>query len=180
MIDWRFRLQRLIGALELPGLLGLAAAVLALAAWLAWVRPMEARRVDLAAAAAMAAHPAASRARRGDVAPGSSTQAYYAAFPPLASNVRWLAALQQASLESGVSLDAGAYRLEHPSDLRLARYHMVLPVSGTYAQLRAFIASTLAALPTASLDELQMARSAPDSSRLEARLSLSLYLRDAP
>jgi hypothetical protein len=180
MTDWRARLERVAGTLELPGLLGLVATVLALAAWAIWVRPVETRQVELAAGVARPAQSAASGARRGDAAASQSTQAYYAAFPPLDSSVRWLAALQQAAIESGVSLDSGAYRLEHPSDLRLVRYHMLLPVSGSYAQIRAFIAATLAALPTVSLDDLQLARAASDPARLDARLSLSLYLQDTP
>ena len=180
MTDWRARLERAVETLELPGLVGLAAIVLSLAAWLIWVRPIERQRIDLTAGVARSAQPAASGARRADAAASQSAQAFYAAFPSLDSNLRSLAALQQAAIESGVSLDSGVYRLEHPSDLGLARYRMLLPVSGSYAQIRAFIAATLAALPTASLDDLQLARTASDSSRLEARLSLSLYLRDAP
>lgn len=180
MTDWRARLERLVETLELPGLVGLAAIVLSLGAWLTWVRPIERQRTELATSVVRSTQPAASGARRGDAPASQSVQAYYAAFPALESNVCSLAALQQAAIESGVSLDSGVYRLEHPSDLGLVRYHMLLPVSGSYAQIRAFIAATLAALPTASLDDLQLARTTTDSSRLDARLSLSLYLRDAP
>jgi len=87
----------------------------------------------------------------------------------------WLAKLYGAASAAGIELKAADYRLE-ASQQRIARYQITLPVSGTYAELRAFIRAALVEIPVLSVDQLSLRRKNPNDARIEAELSFSLYL----
>jgi hypothetical protein len=78
-----------------------------------------------------------------------------------------------------VALDSGEYRLSRTAGERLARYEITLPLKGSYAQIRGFVADVLAAVPAAVLDEVNLRREGVDSARLDARVRLTLYVGGA-
>jgi hypothetical protein len=102
---------------------------------------------------------------------------FYAGFPTAQTTAEWLARIQDAALRNGIDLQAGEYRMETRSGERLRRYLIVLPVRGSYAQIRGFVDAALGAVPSASLDEIDMRRDSALSSTLQARLRMTLYLR---
>jgi Tfp pilus assembly protein PilO len=87
----------------------------------------------------------------------------------------WLAKLYGAASAAGVELKTGDYRLD-PSQQRIARYQITLPVTGSYGELRAFIQAVLTEMPVLSLDQLSFRRKGPNEARIEAELSFSLYV----
>ena len=84
---------------------------------------------------------------RDDSAAAQLTR-FYAGFPNVQTATDWLRQVQKAALRSGIVLQAGEYRLEQRSGERLQRYAITLPVSGSYAQIRAFIDAVLAPQPS--------------------------------
>ncbi|WP_413707129.1 hypothetical protein [Ralstonia sp. Ralssp110] len=57
---------------------------------------------------------------------------------------------------------------------------VALPLTGTYSSLRTFCETTLQHLPFASLDSVQFKRSSVAADAVEAKLHLTLYLRNGP
>ena len=110
---------------------------------------------------------------------GEQLATFYAFFPPAQSSPDWLGKIHAAAKAKGLVLQSGEYKLERSADSRLARYQIVLPVTGSYAQLRGFVGQVLADVPAAALEEITLRRESVSSPRLEARIRLTLYLGSA-
>lgn len=167
-------LQRLHQALGLPGLAGVAALLLAAAALLL------AQRWD-ARATALQAEARALRAQARPAAAAAvpvSAQQWQATLPGAAERQQRLADL----LELGIRLELSGARTEHrlATSEGLERLRVTMPVSGSYAQLRRFIAAALAHDPALSLDAVKLRRASPLAAEVEAELQWSLHGRAAP
>lgn len=103
-------------------------------------------------------------------------QSFYAHFPPLATASDWLERIYGVAERSGLRLASGEYRLVDDRDVKLARYEVTLPVHGSYTQVRAFLARVLESVPPAALEEVTFRRDAVESTTLEVRVRLTLYL----
>ena len=104
---------------------------------------------------------------------------FHAFFPRANSAPRWLDTLYTLGRAYGLAMPSGEYRLERGGETALVRYHVTLPVAGSYTQIRQFIAHALKEMPAASLDDVQL-RSDPDAQgRVQARLRFSLYFGGA-
>ncbi len=178
MNDWRTTWGRLRWRLG-PG--GLAAAAILVAGvlygTLTFVSLHE-RHADLRARLDQWQQTGGAGATRGR-GPADDTralEAFYARLPRLRSAPQWLSAFDQAAIANGLVLRSGEYRLDRREGQRLLRYQIVLPVSGSYAQVRAFIDGVLAQVPAASLDEAQFSRDSGPARVVDARLRFTLYL----
>jgi hypothetical protein len=87
-----------------------------------------------------------------------------------------LGALYAAGLQAGIEFKRAEYRLASSPERRLDRYQIVLPVRGSYPAIRGFIAETLRALPTASLDQVQFQRREVGEAAVDAQLVFTLHL----
>lgn len=167
--------QRLHQALGLPGLAGLVALLLAAVALLL------AQRWD-ARATALQAEASALRAQARPAAAAAavpvSAQQWQATLPGAAERQQRLADL----LELGIRLELGGARTEHRlvTSEGLERLRVTMPVSGSYAQLRRFIAAALAHDPGLSLDAVKLRRASPLAAEVDAELQWSLHGRAAP
>jgi hypothetical protein len=86
----------------------------------------------------------------------------------------WLAKLHGIAGATGVQVKSASYRTQ-PTDGRIVRYEIVLPVTGNYAQLRDFLKRSLAEIPVLSLDQLNLKRETKgDSIHAEMRLTLHM------
>jgi len=103
-------------------------------------------------------------------------QAFYDFFPMIDSSPFWIRELVRIAKKNNVELSSSEYRLINEQDARLARYEMVLPVRGNYAQIRAFIADALGAVPAMAISAIAIKREAVSSDRLELRLEINLFL----
>lgn len=101
---------------------------------------------------------------------------FYGFFPPLSTLPDWLDRIYSAAEKNGVALETGEYRLVQEKGWRLARYHLTLPVKGSYGQVRGFIAQVLTEVPASALDEIGFRRDSVGTDRIDVRLRLTLYM----
>ena len=81
--------------------------------------------------------------------------------------------------QAGLSLKQGEYKLSFDKNGGFYTYQALLPMKGTYAQLRQFCEQTLLQIPFSSLDEISFKRDQIANRNLEARVKMSFYLSDA-
>lgn len=103
-------------------------------------------------------------------------QVFYDSFPNVDSSPYWVKEIDAVAKKRGVELHGSDYRLVSDKGSKLARYEMILPVRGSYPQIRAFIADMLVTIPAVALVDMIIKREDIKSGRLEVRLSLNLYL----
>lgn len=161
---------------RLLGLLAFALVGLAAALQLAVLPPLQARVDQMRASLAATALPAP--AAEGDSAQ-RQLQAFYRHFGNEDTLPDHLARLYQIARTTGITLRQGEYRLLRERESRLRRYQIVLPVKGSYPQLRQFVSATLVALPNAALDQVSFGRRRLDDREVEAQIRLTLYLPQA-
>ena len=75
-----------------------------------------------------------------------------------------------------ISLARGEYALGVDPKTQLARYQIVLPVRGSYPQIRGFLRGLIGQLPTLVLEDLELQRKRIGDRELNGRLRMTLYL----
>ncbi len=108
---------------------------------------------------------------------------FYAQFPAGERLPNCLRLIDSIALKQRLTLNRGDYKLTQIKSLQshqgaLARYEIVLPVTGQYAQIRQFIAQVLHELPALALTDLQLKRESAQSPTVEARLIFVLLLKN--
>jgi Tfp pilus assembly protein PilO len=175
------RLQAQVERLGRPGVAGIALIAFVAAFYGSTVAPLERELKNLRGEAERLE----SRLRMGGpVAQGGAASAeqlatFYAFFPAPQSSPDWIGKIYRAAKAKGLALRSGEYKLERRGELKLARYQITLPVTGSYAQIRAFIGAVLSEVPAAALEEVSLRRESVSSPTLEARIRLTLYLGSA-
>jgi hypothetical protein len=92
----------------------------------------------------------------------------------------FVADLEAGARHHGVQIDRSEYHV-HPVLARDAqRYQVSFPARADYPTFRAWIEELLRDNPSLALDDLGLRRLADGGEELEARVSLSLYLKSAP
>lgn len=179
MMPLRDRLTRIVDAIGPAGIAGIGLLVAAAMAWVSTITPARHERDRLERAADQAARQlrAIDPGRTGSAR--EQLGAFHAFFPAAHSTPEWLAKIHAAAAKQGVQLAAGEYRVARSPGARLVRYHITLPVQGTYPQVRAFVAGVLESVPAAAVDEVSLKRDAVSSPRLEARVRITLFLAGA-
>jgi Tfp pilus assembly protein PilO len=86
-----------------------------------------------------------------------------------------LAKLHAIGAAAGVEVRAADYKL-HKSGVRIERYEITLPVTGSYAQIRAFLGNALAGIPALSLDQVSFRKQRPNDAQVQAEMRLTLHL----
>jgi hypothetical protein len=76
---------------------------------------------------------------------------------------------------AGVELRSADYRVQK-TGTRIERYEIKVPVSGNYAQIRAFLGNALAEIPVLSLDEVKFKKERAGDQSVQADLRLTLHL----
>ena len=84
----------------------------------------------------------------------------------------WLAKLHGIGVATGVQLKSANYRTQK-TESRIVRYEMVLPVAGSYTQIRDFLKRSLAEIPLLSLDSLTLKRA---DNAIQAEMRLTLHM----
>lgn len=103
-------------------------------------------------------------------------QAFYDFFPRIDSSPFWVRELVRIAKKQNVELSSSEYRLVNENDARLARYEMILPVRGSYSQIRAFMADALETVPVLAISAIVIKRENVTAEKLEVRLEINLYL----
>lgn len=173
------RLRAHADRLGRAGVIGIALIAFAAAYYGSTVAPLEASLTRLRAEAAALQEKlrmGGSLARQTKVSTAEQLATFYAFFPRPDSSADWLGKIYAAAKAQGIALQSGEYRLERSPDQRLARYQITLPVTGSYAQLRAFVGAVLTDVPAAALEEISLRRESVSSPTLEARVRFTLFL----
>jgi hypothetical protein len=176
-----------------PLLAGAGAIFLCCAAALAWTlhaaKLLDAERDALVAAraarpaAAPAAGPAAPAAPSIGLPPAQAfdpLEAFYAALGPRRYAEQQVKTLFALAARNGLSLSQGEYKTGYDRNARVTTYQVNLPVKGSYGAIWQFAMGALREIPFASLDDISFRRDDVKDPAVEARLRLTLYLKDAP
>jgi hypothetical protein len=120
-----------------------------------------------------------SLARQGGRAgvPGVASgklESFYAYLGKSEAPTDWLAKLYGIGKATGVELQSATYRTQAGG--KIERYEIVLPVSGSYLQLRDFLKRALAEIPVLSLDQLTLKRESRNDGDVQAELKMTLHL----
>lgn len=107
--------------------------------------------------------------------PAAKIAAFYHFLKTEQQTTDWLARLHAAGQTAGLDLRSADYRLQK-TGTRIERYEIMLPVSGNYAQIRAFLANALAGIPVLSLDEVKFRKARAADASVQAELRLTLHL----
>lgn len=103
-------------------------------------------------------------------------QIFYEFFPQIDSTPFWVRELARIAKKQRVEINSSDYRLVQEKGERLARYEMILPVRGSYPQIRAFIADALQAVPAIAVTGMVIKRENITTEQLDVRLEINLYL----
>src|SRR3954469_462769 len=150
--------------LGLPERLSLLALVGALAFSFLVVKPLEERSRLLLSRI----HPEASGANDAKVAE------VYRFLKKDESATDWLAKLYSIGHATGVDLQSAKYSSDAAG--RIERYQIVLPVSGSYTQLRDFLKRATAEIPVLSVDQMSLKRDNRADGAVQAELRLTLHM----
>jgi hypothetical protein len=159
-----------------------ALCVAGIAAW-AWVAPQQsALRGKLAYERA---HPAASAPQTLAVAAPPPTAdenlaAFYNALGEKRHTEQYVKVLFGLAAKAGLALSQGEYKFGYDKASRVTTYQVILPVKGGYQAIWQFTLEALRALPFASLDDVGFRRDTIADTRVEARVRMTFYLKDAP
>jgi hypothetical protein len=140
-----------------------------------------ARAARLAAAPAPKAGLAMQPAPAVPLAPPlDNLDAFYAALGPRRYAGQQVKTLFSLAAKNGLALSQGEYKTGYDRNARVTAYQVNLPVKGSYSAIWQFAMGALRAIPFASLDEISFRRDAIGDPAVEARLRLTLYLKDVP
>jgi hypothetical protein len=171
------KLHRLVHRVGLPALAAAALLIVAALLYFAGVQPLRSELAGLRTQADAAQQKLRVARLAGTAAPATVAEqlrSFHAFFPRTDSLSHWLDKIHTIGRAAGLSIRSGEYRLER-QERAPWRYHVTLPVSGSYVQIRQFITFVLQEVPSASLDDVQLRREAGAGERLEARLRFSLH-----
>ncbi|SDC85253.1 hypothetical protein SAMN05428966_102489 [Massilia sp. PDC64] len=104
--------------------------------------------------------------------------AFYGALGARGSAEQQVKTLFGLATKSGLVLRQGEYKPGYDRNARVYTYQVNLPVKGSYAAIWQFAMAALRTIPFASLDEITFHRDAIGDATVDARLKLTLYLRD--
>jgi hypothetical protein len=156
------------------GATGLAAAALFAAAVLFLVlvvKPLEARNELVDGELARSER----QSQPGRTPAGARLAAFYRHFETGETATDWLARLSAIGAQAGVQMRSADYRMQK-TGTRLERYEMVLPLTGSYPQIRAFLMTALAEIPVLSLDQITIRRERGQDGALQAEARMTLHL----
>lgn len=165
------KLQKLRGML---GVTGLAAVALFAGAALFLVlvlRPLEVRNDLLQDELARSER----QAQPGRASAGARLAAFYRYFETGETATDWLARLNAIGASTGVQVRSAEYRMQK-TGTRIERYEMVLPLTGSYPQIRAFLRTALAEIPVLSLDQVTLRRERAQDGAVQAEARMTFHL----
>ena len=107
---------------------------------------------------------------------GEELRRFYNLFPPVEKLTDQLGQLYGIARGAQLELSHGEYRLEKRS-AGLWSYRVVLPVRGTYPQIRGFVGSVLKAMPIASVDGLRFERKKAVETQIDAQVRITIHFQ---
>ena len=160
-------MKRIVERIGMAGVaaIGLLAAALFFSNFM--VRPLEERNALLKQSASGKANSAAPS--------GAKVAAVYAYLQKEEATTDWLAKLHGIGTATGVQMRAATYGTK-PAEGRIVRYEIVLPVAGSYAQIRDFLKRAQAEIPVMSIDQVTLKKDEKKGGAIHAEMRLTLHM----
>jgi hypothetical protein len=174
VIDARRELRRALRRLGAPGVVGIGLLLACAAMYVSTQRPLEARIA--AERMALDGRDARSSPDGSPLTPEAGLEAFYRFFATGISAERQLERLFALAQKHRLELMQGSYRYNRAPGEKLARYEVTLPVKGTYAQIRRFLAAALNDIPVAALDRIAFERKHARENQVEASIRFTLFV----
>jgi hypothetical protein len=171
----RVRLEAALAALGPPGVIAIGIFLSAAAFYFLGVLPAERAAAEKQR---LAAHKPVRLVPVQRVSENPQIERFYALFPPAERLTDQLERVHRFAATAGVQVMKGDYRLEGKEGA-LDALHISLPVRGSYAEIRRFVALVLKEMPVASLDALRFERRKVGEPQLDAQIQLTVYFRPA-
>jgi len=160
-------MNRLRKELGTAGLVAIALIAFALAFTGFVTRPLEAKNELLSQKT--------SRGAAKDHQPGAEkVAAVYEFLAKPEEPTDWLAKLHGIGVATGVQVKSASYKAL-PAEGRIERTEIVLPVSGSYSQIRDFLKRSQAEIPVMSIDQINLKR-AEKGDLVQAEMRLTLHM----
>jgi hypothetical protein len=171
----RYRLEALLRRLGTAGILGLGVLLACAGFWVSALQPIQ----QEVAAQRSALERLRSRSPYQPVAlggRGEELRRFYNLFPPAGELTGEMQRLHRLARNAGLDLAQGEYRLERRAS-GLWTYRVMLPVRGSYPQLRDFVGAVLKEMPIASIEALRFERRKAAETQLDAQVRVRLHVR---
>ena len=168
-------IARAVQLIGWPGVVGLGLLAFIGGFYFSTLRPEQMRLEELRQSVAKSG----DRAARSDHdlrSPNDKLAAFYGFFPPSDHLPDLLEKIYGVAAKKGLALEQGEYRAVRDNLGRLTHYQIILPVKGSYPQIRKFVAAALADVPTVSLDSIQFERQKVGDTMVDSKVKLVLYL----
>jgi hypothetical protein len=158
------------------GVLGLGLLAFIVGFYFSAFRPEQMRLEELRTQVSQLEDIRSRAAREEPKTPSDKLNAFYGSLPPSNHIADLLRKVYGAADQQALKLEQGEYRAVRGSVSRLTDYQLILPVKGTYPQVRKFVAAALTEVPNLSLDSIQFERQKVGDSTVDAKVKLVLYL----
>lgn len=178
MGDRAWLLRRWRRAIGWPGLGGIALLVLALLVLVGLDLPERLQLGGLKEQVAAARSRSTSPARSGGQGTEAEMAAFYGTFPAGSTAPVWLQKIYAAGDQFSLGLEKGDYKQTLDRNSHLLNYEISLPVRGSYVQIREFIRTVLAEVPSLALRDIQFHRANIGEPAVDAQIRFILYLRE--
>ncbi|HZF23057.1 MAG TPA: GspMb/PilO family protein [Burkholderiales bacterium] len=176
----RWRLQRALHAMGWAAIGGVALAILAAGFVASNLMPLQADVTALRDRVQRLELRAGNQARIVEVGrPDAGMTAFYEQLPAAEQAPEVVRRLHSYARDAGLVLERGEYRpLPDPSG-KLMRYQVVVPVKGSYPQVKRFLTQAMHDTPGLALDAISMQRGQGGSPALEVQLRFTVFMRSA-
>ncbi len=175
--------QRWLSLFGWPGMVGAGLLAMCPAFYFSAVKPAQADLVTVQQSA-MSVHErvklAASGLARNEMAPAEQLAEFYRILPNDKNMLPWLEKIFALARGYGIELDRGEYKVTRERIAKLTCFQITLPVKSEYPQIRKFLDSLQAEAPIVSIEHLQFERQKTDTTLVEAKIVLALYLEHGP
>ena len=159
-----------------PGILGLGLLAFIAGFYFSTFRTEQMRLEDLHSEVSKLEEKRSRAASEEPKTPSDRLNAFYGLLPPSDHIADLLGKIFGVADQQTLILEQGEYRAVRDNVSRLTHYQIMLPVKGTYPQVRKFVAAALAEVPNLSLDSIQFERQKVGDSMVDAKVKLVLYL----
>ncbi|MNZ37730.1 hypothetical protein D3C78_551870 [compost metagenome] len=142
-----------------------------------WPASQEMQRLQVRAVEAQARLArVASGAEAPPVAPGQQLTSLQQSLPAQREATAAIDRIYATAAREGIALARGEYSLALDPQTGLARYQILLPVRGSYPQLRRFLGAVRGELPALVLEDIDLQRKQIAETQLDGRIRMALYL----
>lgn len=173
------KLQELRNELGWQGMSGIVLLLLGLIFSNAVMGPQEERASEMrerAESLDQGAIPGSEMPREATQSPAVMLEKFYDFFTSDEPITDHLARIYGLAESSGLVLREGDYKVVQDKGGRMTQYQILLPVTGSYNQLRGFVARLLDQVKVISLDQIKFERKNANNPAIEAQIMITLYI----